>query len=145
MIPVFEPVIGEEEIQAVVDALKKGEISGSFGDTIPDFENKFAKYTGCEHGVAVSSGTTALHLAVDAAGIGKGDEVMISTSTNIATALAVYHNNATVVPIDSERNTWNLDLDLVEKYITTKTKAIIPVHLFGHPVDMDRLMSIANR
>jgi perosamine synthetase len=145
MIPVFEPVIGDDEIQAVVLALKKGEISGSFGDTIPEFENKFAQYVGCEFGIAVSSGTTALHLAVDAAGIGKGDEVLISTSTNIATALAVYHNGATVVPIDSELDTWNLDLDLLEQYITPKTKAIIPVHLFGHPVDMDRLMAIASK
>jgi perosamine synthetase len=145
MIPVFEPVIGDDEIQAVVLALKKGEISGSFGDTIPEFENKFAQYVGCEFGIAVSSGTTALHLAVDAAGIGKGDEVLISTSTNIATALAVYHNGATVVPIDSELDTWNLDLDLLEQHITPKTKAIIPVHLFGHPVDMDRLMAIASK
>jgi len=143
MIPVFEPEIGTEEIEAVVGALKRGEISGSFGDTLPEFENRFARYVGCKHGVAVSSGTTALHLAVAATDIGPGDEVLLSSSTNIATALAVYHHGATIVPVDSERKTWNLDLSQLEKLLTPKTRAILPVHLFGCPIDMDRLMSFA--
>lgn len=145
MIEVFDPIIGDEEIEAVVAALKRGEISGSFGESIPAFEQGFANYVGCEYGVAVSSGSTALHLAVAAAGIGAGDEVLVSSSTNIATALAVIHNGAIPVPVDSENVTWNLDLDLIEGLITEKTKAIIPVHLYGHPVDMDRLMDIARR
>ena len=145
MIPVFEPVIGEEEITNVVTALRRGELSGTFGHFLESFENEFAKYCGCRYGVAVTSGTTALHLAVAAAGIGPGDEVLISSSTNIATALAVVHNNATPIPVDSERETWNLNIDLVESLITPRTKAIIPVHLFGHPVDMDRLMEIARK
>lgn len=145
MIPVFEPVIGEEEIAAVVAALRRGEISGTFGQGLQDFEREVAAHCGCKHGVATTSGTTALHLAVSAAGIGVGDEVLISTSTNIATALAVFHNGGLAVPVDSEATTWNLDLDLVEGLITARTKAIIPVHLFGHPVDMDRLMEIARR
>lgn len=145
MIEVFEPVIGEEEIEAVVAALRRGEISGTFGESITSFENEFAEYCGCKHGVAVSSGTTALHLAVAAASIGPGDEVLISASTNIATALAVIHNGAVPIPVDSESTTWNLDLDLIESLITPRTKAIIPVHLYGHPVDMDRLMEIATR
>jgi len=145
MIEVFDPIIGEEEIEAVVAALRRGEISGSFGETIPRFEEEFAAYCGCKYGVAVSSGSTALHLAVAAAGIGAGDEVLVSSSTNIATALAVIHNQAIPVPVDSESLTWNLDLDLIEDLITEKTKAIIPVHLYGHPVDMDRLMEIARR
>lgn len=145
MIPVFEPVIGEEEINAVVAALRRGEISGSFGETIPMFEQKFAEYVGCKYGVAVTSGTTALHLAVAAAEIGPGDEVLVSACTNIATALAVVHNGAIPVPVDSESVTWNLNLDLIEPLITPKTRAIIPVHLYGHPVDMDRLMEIARR
>jgi len=145
MIEVFEPVIGEEEIEAVVAALRRGEISGSFGESIPAFEQEFANYVGCEYGVAVSNGSTALHVAVAAAGIGAGDEVLISSSTNIATALAVIHNGAIPVPVDSENLTWNLDLDLIEGLITEKTKAIIPVHLYGHPVDMDRLMEIARK
>ncbi|HLP51898.1 MAG TPA: DegT/DnrJ/EryC1/StrS family aminotransferase [Chitinophagales bacterium] len=145
MIPVFDPVIGEEEIAAVTDALRKGEISGSFGSYIPKFEKEFAKYVGAKHGIAVSNGTTALHLAVDAAGIKAGDEVLVSASTNIATALAAYHNNAVAVAVDSENETWNLNLDLIEGLITPKTKAIIPVHLFGHPVDMDKLLAIAKK
>ena len=145
MIEVFEPIIGEEEIEAVVAALRRGEISGSFGESIPEFEQEFATYVGCEYGIAVSNGSTALHVAVAAAGIGPGDEVLISSSTNIATALAVIHNGAIPVPVDSENVTWNLDLDLIEGLITDKTKAIIPVHLYGHPVDMDRLMEIARK
>jgi len=145
MIEVFEPVIGEEEVQAVLAALRRGEISGSFGESIPLFEKEFAAYCGCTHGVAVSSGTTALHVAVSAAELGPGDEILVSASTNIATALAVIHNGAVPVPVDSEEVTWNLNLDLIESLITERTKAIIPVHLFGHPVDMDRLMEIARR
>jgi perosamine synthetase len=143
LIPVFEPVIEEEDIEAVVQALRRGEISGSFGTFIPEFEQAFAAYCGCEFGVAVSSGTAALMLAVAAAGIGPGDEVLVSACTNIATALAVVHNGAVPIPVDSEELTWNLDLDLIPSLITPKTKAILPVHLYGHPVDMDRLMEIA--
>lgn len=145
MIPVFEPDLGGDEAALVSEALRRGEISGSFGDFIPQFEREFADYCGCKHGIAVTSGTTALHLAVAAAGIGAGDEVLVSASTNIATALAVHHNNAVPVPVDSEAVTWNLDLNLIERLITPKTKAIIPVHLFGHPVDMDALREIADR
>lgn len=143
MIPVFEPVIGEEEINAVVAALRRGEISGSFGSAITDFEEAFAAYCGSRYGVAVNSGTSALILAVAAAGISPGDEVLVSANTNIATALAVAHNRGVPVPVDSEELTWNLNLDLVESLITPKTRAIIPVHVYGHPVDMDRLMEIA--
>ncbi len=145
MIPVFEPNIGDAEINAVVETLRRGEISGSFGRAIPEFEAKFASYVGCILGIAVTSGTAALHLAVAAAGIGEGDEVLLSSSTNIATGLAVYHNRGIIVPVDSEETTWNLDLDLLEKLVTKKTKAIIPVHLFGCPIDMDRLMGFAKR
>jgi perosamine synthetase len=145
VIPVFEPVIGEEEIDAVVAALRRGEISGTYGRDLEKFENQFAQYCGCEYGVAVTSGTTALHLAVTAAGIRPGEEILLSASTNIATALAIVHNNAITVPVDSENETWNINIDLIEPQITSKTKAIIPVHLFGHPVDMDWLNEIAHK
>jgi perosamine synthetase len=145
VIPVFEPDVSEADVQAVTAALRRGEISGSFGEALHQFEAEFAAYCGCRHGVAVSSGTTALHLAVAAAGISPGDEVLVSSSTNVATALAAYHNGAVPVPVDSEDVTWNLDLELVERLVGPRTRAIVPVHLFGHPVDMDRLMEIARR
>ena len=145
MIPVFEPSIGEEEIAAVVQALRRGEISGSFGETIPAFEQAFADYVGVKFGIAVCNGTTALHLALRAAGIGPGNEVLVSACTNIASALAAYHNGAIPIPVDSEPTTWNLDLDLLEALITPRTRAIVPVHIYGHPVDMDRLNDIAQR
>jgi perosamine synthetase len=145
VIPVYEPFIGDEEAEAVAAAVRAGEISGSFGENLPAFEREFAEFVGTRHGVATSSGTTALHLAVQALGIGPGDEVLVSASTNIATALAAYHNGAVPVPVDSERTTWNLDLDLVEELVTPRTRAIIPVHLFGHPVDMEALAEIAER
>jgi perosamine synthetase len=145
VIPVYEPYIGDEEAEAVAAAVRAGEISGSFGENLPAFEREFAGYVGARHGVATSSGTTALHLAMQALGVGPGDEVLVSASTNIATALAAYHNGAVTVPVDSERATWNLDLALVEDLISPRTRAIIPVHLFGHPVDMDELVEIAER
>src|SRR2546423_50231 len=145
MIAVFEPDIGEEEIAAVADAIRRGEISGSFGQSIQRFEEAFADYSDCKFGVAVSSGTTALQLAVAALELKPGDEILVSASTNIATALAAYHNNLIPIPVDSERRTWNLDIDLIEDLITLRTRAIIPVHLFGHPVAMDRVCEIARR
>jgi perosamine synthetase len=145
VIPVFEPEVTEEDAQAVADAVRAGEISGSFGDNLPAFEREFADYVGAHHGVAVTSGTTALHLAVAALDLPNGSEILMSASTNIATALAAFHNGHVAVPVDSEEITWNLDLDLVEDLITERTRAIIPVHLFGHPVDMDRLIEIAKR
>ncbi len=145
MIPVFEPYVGDDEIAAVAAAIRRGEISGSFGSSIADFEAGFASYVGVRHGVAVTSGTTALQLAVAAAEIGPGDEVLMSASTNVATALAAYHQGALPVPVDSEPATGNLDLDAIEALVTPRTRAIVPVHLYGHPVDMDRLMEIADR
>ena len=145
MIRVYEPSIGKEEIKFVLNAVKNGELSGTFGKYIETFEKEFANYSGCKYGVAVSSGTTALHLAVSAAGIKQGDEVILSSSTNIATALSIVHNGAIPVPVDCEEHTWNLDVNLLESIITKKTKAIIPVHLFGHPVDMVELMKIAKK
>ena len=145
MIPVFEPIITEEEIQAGAKALRGGEVAGAIGKAIEECEKEFAAYVGCQYGVAVNSGTSALHLAVAALELSQGDEILVSASTNIATALAALHNNAIPVPVDSEPLTWNLNLDLIEGQVTPKTKAIIPVHLYGHPVDMDRLMEIARR
>lgn len=145
MIPVFEPDVGEEEIAAVAEAIRRGEISGSFGESIPRFEEAFAQYCDCKYGIAVSSGTAALQLAVAALELKPADEILVSASTNIATALAAYHNNLIPIPVDSEPRTWNLDVDLIESLITPKTRAIIPVHLFGRAVDMERICEIARK
>lgn len=145
MIPVYDPWIGEEEAQAVKQAVLDGEISGSFGKSIPRFEETFASWIGCRHGVAVTSGTTALHLAVAACHFSPGDEILLSSSTNIATALAIVHNGLVPVPVDSEPDSWNFDPSLMEGLITSRTRAVLPVHLFGRSVDMDRVNAIAKR
>src|SRR5438874_9089204 len=118
MIPVFDPDIGEEEIAAVVAALRRKDISGSFGKSIQEFEQSFAAYCGCKYGIAVTSGTTALHLAIAALDLPANSEVVMSASTNVATGLAAYHNGAVPVGVDSEPVTWNIDLDLLEELIT---------------------------
>jgi perosamine synthetase len=145
VIPVHRPVIGEAEIANVLEALRAGEISGSCGRFITEFEGAFAQYCGCKHGVAVSSGSTALHLACVLANIRPGDEVLVSAGTNIASANAIVQQGGIVVPIDVEPDTWNMDCRLLEAAITPRTKAVMPVHLYGHPVDMGHLLDVALR
>lgn len=145
MIPVYQPFIEQDDIESVTQALEANEISGTYGTSISRFEESFADYCGRRFGIAVSNGTAALQLALHVAGIKKGDEVLVSATTNIATALAVVHNGAIPVPVDSEPNSWNLDLNKLESLITPQTKAILPVHLYGQPVAMDRLCEIASK
>jgi perosamine synthetase len=144
-IPVFQPKLGPEETELVMQALREQAISGSFGHFIREFEEVAANHSGAQFGVATTSGTTALQLALAAYGIGTGDEVILSTFTNVATCLAVVYQGATPVAVDSERRTWNMDVSCVEQFITPKTKAIMPVHIYGHPVDMDPLIELANK
>ena len=129
MIPVYEPWVGEEEAEAAKQAILNGEFSGLFGKSIPAFEEQFSARVGCRHGIAVTSGTTALHLAVAALRLPAGSEVLLSASTNIATALAIVHNHLIPVPIDSEAVSWNLDSDLVEGRVTPKTREIGRAHV----------------
>ena len=144
-ISVSQPVLGGSETRYVMDAVSKGAISGFLGEYLPRFETEFARYCDCAHGVSTTSGTTALHLALMTLSIERGDEVLVSTLTNMATFFAVLYQGAIPVPIDIEADTWNLDPALLEKRITPKTKAILVVHLFGHPVDMDPVLDIARR
>jgi perosamine synthetase len=141
-IPVAEPRLGEKELEYVVNCVRTGWIS-SQGGYVNEFEEKFSRYCGVKYGVATSSGTTALHLALAALGIGKGDEVIIPSFTMIASANAVTYTGAKPVLVDSEPRTWNMDVDKIEEKITRKTKAIMPVHVYGHPVDMDPILDIA--
>lgn len=144
-VPVFEPVIGDAETANVLAAIESGSISGSFGRFITAFEERFARYCGCQYGVAVTSGSTALHLAAVLAKIEPGDEVLVSASTNIATANAIVQCGGKVVPVDVCRDSWCMDTNLLEDLVTPRTKAILPVHLFGHPVDMDQVWWVAAR
>lgn len=144
-IPVARPFFGGDEVRLVCDAVSAGEISGSFGKYIPQFESAFASYCGVKHGISTNNGTTALHVAMAALGVGPGDEVLVQTLTNMATVFAVCYTGAKPVAIDIERDTWNIDSRLLEGKITPKTKAIVVVHIFGHPVDMNPVMEIARK
>src|SRR5258708_8466723 len=143
MITLYEPWVGAEEAEAVKQAVLNGELSGLYGKSIPGFEEQFASVVGCRHGISVTSGTTALRLAVAGCDFSAGDEVIVSSSTNIATVLEIVHNNLVPVPVDSEPVSWNLNPDLIEGLITPKTRAIMPVHLFGHTARMDQIQAIA--
>lgn len=144
MIPVCTPFIGEKELEYVVDCIKTNWIS-SKGKYVEEFEEKFAKYCGCKYGISTTSGTTALHLALASLGIKKGDEVIIPSFTMIATGFAVIYCGATPVLVDAEPETWNMNVEKIEEKITTKTKAIMPVHIYGHPCDMDPIMEVAQK
>src|SRR5690348_194794 len=144
-IPVSSPSLGDREIQYVTEAARLGEISGTTGSFLRRFERDFAAYCGCAHGIATSNGTTALHLALASLGIGPGDEVLVSTLTNMATFFAVLYQGATPVPVDVEEDTWNLNPALLENLVMPRTRAILVVHLYGHPVDMDPVLEFAKR
>ena len=144
MIPVAEPNLDGNELKYVVDCVKTGWIS-SIGSYVTKFENTFSRYCGMKHGIAVANGTVALHVALEALGIKKGDEVIIPSLTFVATANAVKYTGAKPVFVDSEPRTWNIDPEKIEEKITPRTKAIIPVHLYGHPCDMGRITEIAEK
>lgn len=142
MIYIASPQIGEEEKQAVLEVLDSGMLAQ--GKRVKAFEEDFAKMCGVEHAVATSSGTTALHTALLAHGIGEGDEVITSPFTFIASANSILYVGAKPVFVDIDPKTYNINPGLIEDVITPKTKAIMPVHLFGLCSDMDAIMDIAN-
>jgi perosamine synthetase len=141
MIPVAKPLIGEEEIEEVEKVLRSGFIAQ--GPKVAEFEEAFASYVGAEHAVATSSGTTALHVALLALGVGNGDEVITTPFSFAATGNCALYVGARPVFVDIEPSTFNLDPEGIEDAITEKTKAIIPVHLYGQPAKMDRIMEIS--
>jgi perosamine synthetase len=141
-IPIAEPDIGNEELANVIEAVRSGWIS-SKGDFILDFENEFSKYFDAGFGISTSNGTTALHLALEALDIKTGDEVIVPTLAFIACANVVEYTGAKPVFVDSHPDYWCMDPAKIEEKITKKTKAIIPVHLYGHPCDMDPILKIA--
>lgn len=141
-IPVSEPSITQKEIDYVLDAVKSGWVS-SLGEYITKFEQEFAKYIGVKYALTTSNGTVALHLALVSLGIGQGDEVLVPDLTFVATANAVTYTGATPVFVDVDPETWCIDPDDAAKKVTSRTRAIIPVHLYGHPADMDAINQIA--
>jgi len=141
MIPIAKPLIGQEEMDAVMNVMKTGTIAE--GPKTKEFEDAFKAYVGTDHAIAVNSGTAALHVALLAKGIGKGDEVITTPFTFIATANSVLFTGAKPVFADIEAETFNIDVEQIRKKITKNTKAIIPVDLYGHPADMKAIMDIA--
>ena len=141
-IPMAAPVIGRNELEYVTEAVRSGWIS-SQGSYVTRFEELFSAYCGVRHGVAVTSGTTALHLALATIGVGPGDQVMVPTITHISVANAVTLTGAELILLDCDPYTWTIDPAELRKKITPQTKAIIVVHLYGHPADMDAIMELA--
>lgn len=143
MIHIAKPMIGEEEKQAVLEVLESGVLAQ--GPRVKAFEEEFAAMCGVEHAIATSSGTTALHLALLAHEIGAGDEVITSSFTFIASANSILYTGASPVFVDIEPSTFNIDAGLIESAITARTRAILPVHLFGLSCDMDPILAIAGK
>ncbi len=143
-IPVCEPLLAGNEEKYVMDAVSTGWISSS-GSYVKRFEDEFASYCDSKYGISVVNGTMAIHLALAALGIGRGNEVIIPAFTMIATAFAVCYTGAVPVFVDADPDTWNIDVSKIEEKITPRTRAIIPVHIFGNPCNMDAISDIAKR
>ena len=135
--------LDDSDIQAVVKVLKSGQITQ--GQTVEEFGQALADYAGAKYGVAVSSGTAALHISVAALGIGPGDEVITTPMTFCATPNAALYQGAEVKFVDIDENTLNIDPDLIEEKITERTKAIIPVDFRGHPAELTAIKKIADQ
>lgn len=144
IIPVASPALVGNEKRYVLDCLESTWISSS-GKYVEQFETAFADFCGVKYGLSCCNGTVALHLALMALGVGPGDEVIVPTLTFVATANAVTYCGASPVFVDSEPETWNLDPTQIEIRITPRTKGIIVVHLYGHPVDMEPVLDIARK
>jgi perosamine synthetase len=144
MIPVYEPVLGAREAELLADCVTSGWIS-SAGSYLTTFEERWAAYCGRAHGIAVSNGTTALEIAVALLDLVPGDEVIVPTFTIISTVNAVLRAGATPVLVDADPRTWCLDVARVEEKVGPRTRAIMPVHIYGHPVDMEPLLALAAR
>ncbi len=144
MIPVNEPKIGDLEFEYVMDALNSGWIS-SGGKYIDRFEKQFANFIGKKYAISVSNGTAAIETALHGMGVEKGDEVIMPSFTIISCAIAVVRLGAKPVLIDIDPVTWNMDPNLIEEKISKKTKVVMPVHIFGHPVDMDPILELQKK
>ena len=142
-IPLSRPDVGEREERLVLDVLRSGVLG--LGPMLRRFEETFAAFCGTRYAAGVSSGTTGLHLAVRLAGVGEGDEVITSPISFVASANAVLYERGVPVFADVDPTTFNLDPDAVEAAITPRTRAILPVHIFGYPVEIERINEVAER
>ncbi len=142
MINISAPVLGNDEIEAVKDVLKLGMLAQ--GPKVEQFEEAFASYIGTRYAIATSNGTAALHIALLAAGIGKDDEVITTPFSFIATANAILFCGARPIFVDIDENTFNINPSLIYGKITPRTKAILPVHLYGHPCDMKEIVKLCD-
>ena len=142
MIAVNEPLLGDQELEYVTECVRTGWVS-SAGRFIEEFEQKWAAYCGRKYGVAVSNGTAALQVAVAALGLRPGDEVIMPTFTIISCALAVVYAGGVPVLVDSDPRVWTLDVNQIARKITPRAKAIMPVHIYGHPADMGPILKLA--
>lgn len=148
MIPFVDLSVQHTKLKAeILDAIARVIESNQFvlGSEVAAFENEFAAYCGASHGVAVNSGTSALHLALLAAGVGPGDEVITVPFTFVATVAAILYAGAKPVFVDIEPQSFNMDPGRIEAAISKRTKAILPVHLYGQPADLDPILAIARR
>lgn len=143
MIPIAKPLMGEEEKKAVLEVLESGMLTS--GPRVKEFEQKFAEFVGAKYAVATSNGTTALHAAMLANNIGAGDEVITTAFTFIASANSIMFTGARPVFADIDPTTFTIDPQKIEERITKKTKGILPVHIFGHPCNMDAIEAIAQK
>jgi perosamine synthetase len=144
VIPVNEPLLSGKELENVSECVRTGWVS-SAGRFIVEFERGWASYCGRRHGVAVCNGTAALGLAVESLGIGPGDEVILPTFTIISCALAIVRAGATPVLVDCDPATWTMDVAQAAARVTQRTRAIMPVHIYGHPVDTDPVLHLARQ
>jgi len=148
-IPVCVPSVPKNAMRYLASVVNKNWISSQCQEKDVDYlqklETGFSSFIGVKHGIALNSGTSALHLAIAALGIGPGDEVIVPAFTMISTALCVVHNGATPVFVDADPYTWCMDSDQLEAAITVRTKAIIPVHIYGFPADMDTILALARK
>jgi len=144
VIPVCVPLLEGKELEYVADCIKTNWIS-SKGKYVEEFEKKFSEYCGTKYGITTTNGTASLHLALESIGLKKGDEVIVPAFTMISSVFSIVYCGAKPVLVDAEPETWNMNIDQINEKISDRTKAIMPVHIYGHPCDMDPIMKIAKK
>src|SRR5665648_180272 len=144
MIPVCVPLLIGKELEYLKDCIDTNWIS-SKGRYVEDFEKKFSEYCNCRFGITTTNGTSSIHLALGSMGIAKGDEVIVPAFTMIGSVFPIIYCGAKPILVDCEPQTWTIDVEQLEEKVSEKTKAIMPVDIYGHPCDMDPILKIAKK